>query len=312
MILIAAESRDNKLTKATLECVEAARTSGREGPIAMLVLGSAIAAVAADAARFVEQVLVADLPALASFDAQLRAAAVAQIAQEGEAHTVLTPATKSGRELSARIAARLGWALLEDIVSLNNDTATRYSYLGRVTETLRAQGPAVISTKPGAWVPAAALAEVGEQFDVDLDLPAARVTVLEQIKESTTGPSLGEAATVVAGGRGVGSAEGFEQLITPLAAQLKGAVGATRAVVDAGWRPYAEQVGQTGKTVQPKLYIAVGISGAVQHLSGMSKSGTIVAINKDADAPIFKEADFGITGDVEQIIPAILAELQKN
>jgi electron transfer flavoprotein alpha subunit len=185
-----------------------------------------------------------------------------------------------------------------------------------VTETIEtiggSTGPiAVVTIKPGVFNPSSPRAEAAEQFDVDLNIPAPRLKITGKTVERSSRVGLAEADIVVSGGRGVGSAEGFTQYVEALADQLGAAVGATRAIVDAGWRPYSEQVGQTGKTVQPKLYIAIGISGAVQHLSGMNKSKTIVAINRDAEAPIFKIADYGIIGDVPQLVPAILAELKK-
>jgi electron transfer flavoprotein alpha subunit len=169
----------------------------------------------------------------------------------------------------------------------------------------------VVTIKPGVFNAATPGTEAAEQFDVDLNLPTPRLNVTGKTAERSSRISLSEAEIVVSGGRGVGSAEGFTQYVEALADQLGAAVGATRAIVDAGWRPYSEQVGQTGKTVQPKTYIAIGISGAVQHLSGMNKSKTIVAINRDAEAPIFKIADYGIIGDVTQLVPAILTELKK-
>jgi electron transfer flavoprotein alpha subunit len=316
MILLVVPHAEGKIGKAAYELATAARNVGREGPVIALVLGSGVAAVAAEAARIADQVLVADLPELAQFDPELWSAAVAQIAQEGEAHTILITASRDGRAYSPRVAVKLDAPLLEDVVSAQDRggvlVAERYSFLTRVTETIEAQGTVtVVSVKPGAFAAAQPSPEAAEQFDVDLQLPPRRVTITGKQKEDTGRIALTEADVVVAGGRGVGSPEGFTRLIVGLADQLGAAVGATRAVVDAGWRPYSEQVGQTGKTVQPKAYIAVGISGAVQHVSGMNKSACIVAINKDPDAPIFHFADYGIVGDVQQIVPALIAELRK-
>ena len=316
MILLVVEYANGKVSKSTWEMVTAARELGREAPITALVLGSNIAAVAAEIAKAVDQVLVADLPALAQYDPELWSSAVAQIATEGEASVVLIGGSRSGREYSPRVAIKLDAPLLEDVISLKASgetlTAQRYTYLARVTENIEATGPiAVVTIKPGVFNPASPRAETAEQFDVDLNLPTPRLQVTGKTVERSSRVGLTEADIVVSGGRGVGSAEGFTQYVEALADQLGAAVGATRAIVDAGWRPYSEQVGQTGKTVQPKTYIAIGISGAVQHLSGMNKSKTIVAINRDAEAPIFKIADYGIVGDVTQLVPAILTELKK-
>ena len=317
MILIVAEHTDGKLSKSTFEMTQAARTLGREGPITLLVLGSGIAAVATAAATLGDQVLVADTPDLADYDPELWAAAIAQIAREGEAHTVLMGGSRSGREYSPRVAVKLNAPLIEDAICLKDEAgalvAEHYTFLARVTERVEAAGPVVVVTiKPGAFAPAAPNPSPAEQYDVELTLPTRRVAVTARMTEKSERVSLSDADIVVAGGRGVGSPEGFAELVEGLADQLGAAVGATRAVVDAGWRPYAEQVGQTGKTVQPKVYIAVGISGAVQHLSGMGKSKLIVAFNKDAEAPIFKEADYGVVGDVKEIVPAIIRELKST
>jgi electron transfer flavoprotein alpha subunit len=320
MILVVVEHANGRVSKSTWEMVTAARelaqNMGGEASITALVLGSSIAPIAAEIARGVDQVLVADLPALAQYDPELWSAAVAQIATEGEASVILIGGSRSGREYSPRVAVKLDSPLLEDVISIKTSGETliaqHYIYLARVTETIEATGPlTVVTIKPGVFNPATPRPEAAEQFDVDLNLPTSRLHVTGKTAERSSSVSLTEAEIVVSGGRGVGSSEGFTQYVEALADQLGAAVGATRAIVDAGWRPYSEQVGQTGKTVQPRLYIAIGISGAVQHLSGMNKSKTIVAINRDAEAPIFKLADYGIVGDVPQLVPAILAELKK-
>ena len=316
MILIVAEHANGKLSKSSYELATAARGLKREGGVTALVVGSDVVSVAAAAALIADQVLVADSAELAQYDAEVWSAAVAQIATEGEAEMVLIAGSRSGREYSPRVAVKLDAPLLEDVTSLKDEGgvlhAEHYTFLTRVTERVEAKAPVVVVTvKAGAFAVAAPGSAAAEQFDVDLELPKRRLIVTASTKEKTGRIALTEADIVVSGGRGVGTPEGFVQLVEGLADQLEAAVGATRAVVDAGWRPYSEQVGQTGKTVQPKAYIAVGISGAVQHLSGMNKSKCIVAINKDGDAPIFKIADYGIVGDVKEIVPAMIQELRK-
>ncbi|MHB1839987.1 MAG: electron transfer flavoprotein subunit alpha/FixB family protein [Acidobacteriaceae bacterium] len=316
MILMVVEHANGKLSKSTYEMVTCARELGREGPLTALVLGSATATVANEVALLVDQVLVADHAELAQYDPEIWSAVVAQIASEGDANTVLIGGSRSGREYSPRVAVKLDAPLLEDVVSVTPKddaiSAERYTYLARVTEKVTANAPMIVITpKQAAFAAATPGTQAAEQFDVEPTLPQRRVQITGKSLENTSRISLVEAEIVVAGGRGVGSAEGFRTLVEGLADVLGAAVGATRAIVDTGWRPYSDQVGQTGKTVQPKAYIAIGISGAVQHLSGMGKSKCIIAINKDADAPIFKVADYGIVGDVNEIVPAMIAAVRK-
>ena len=315
MIVVVASFEDNKLSKATYELVTAARQVAGDDPIAILVLGDRVDEVAREATGLAEQILVAASPTLGRYTAEAWAQAVAFVASEGGAKLVLIPGTRSGREYSARVAVRMEAPLLEDIVSLEREgesfLARHYTFLSRVTETVTAEAPVVATVKPGAFDPAPPLIQPGEQFEVDVVLTPDRIQRSDERIEVASSVSLEDAEIVVAGGRGVGSAENFERLVVPLAESLGAAVGATRAVVDAGWRPYAEQVGQTGKTVQPKIYLAVGISGATQHLSGMNKSKLVIAINKDPDAPIFNVADYGLIGDVGAVVPALLEQLRK-
>lgn len=316
MILVVASYAKQRLSKATYELVSAARQLSSANPVAILVVGERVDALAAEAAQLADQVLVGDQPIFSKFNAETWSQAVAWVATEGNARLVLIAGSRSGREYSPRVAVRLGVPLLEDVVSLSLSGpvlhARRYSFLARATETVAAEVPlAVVTVKPGAFAPAEASKTVGEQFELEIEIAPSRVQTFDERTEESSSVSLVDADVVVAGGRGLGSAEAFERLVVPLAKALGAAVGATRAVVDAGWRPYTEQVGQTGKTIQPKIYIAIGISGATQHLSGMNKSKLVIALNKDEDAPIFKVADYGTVGDVRVIVPALLDRLRR-
>ena len=320
MILVISIAQNGRLPKSALELVSAARALSADGSeVRGLVIGEDPASAAAELGRYLGEVLTLSSPRFAAATAELLSAAVAEVARAERADVVLVSASRTGLSFTPRLAVALDAALLEDVIAVEASgdgvEARRYSYLARVTETVRAPAkPVVISVKPGALPVAEAGAGQGSvrAASFDADGFTQRVTVGERTGVKGGRLALDEAKVVVAGGRGLGSAERFAQIVEPLADTLGAGVGSTRAVVDAGWRPYAEQVGQTGKTVAPELYIALGISGAVQHLSGMNRSKVVVAVNKDADAPIFKVADYGIVGDAHEVLPKLTeADLKK-
>lgn len=313
MILLVTEERRGRLKRSAAELVTAARELG--GDAVGLVLGADPGAAAEELAAYLPRVT-ALRGAFAT--AETVAAAAADAARDLGADVVLFAADKLGLSASPRAAVRLGGALLDDVTAVSREggavRAKRFSYLSRVTETVEAlASPVVVSVKTNALAPAG---HAGARGTVEVREAPAPADPSKRVGERTAAQGarlpLEEARVVVAGGRGLGSAERFAAVVEPLAEALGAAVGATRAVVDAGWRPYAEQVGQTGKTVAPELYVALGISGAVQHLSGMNRAKVIVAVNKDADAPIFKVADYGIVGDVASVGPALLEAVKET
>lgn len=316
MILFLAEHANGKLKKSAFELITASQTlAGKLGKeVVGLVLGADVSA-AQELAKYTNVITVQDA-VLGDVRAETYASVLTTLVKELNATALLVSASRSGLSFSPRVAMRLDAPLLEDITSLdvqdNHIIATRLTYLARVTETVKALSfPVVISVKPNIF-PIATSGTAGkvETKIVALSEQDQRVKVGEKSSARTGRVALEEADLVVTGGRGVGSSEGFSKLVEPLADSLGAGVGATRAVVDAGWRPYGEQVGQTGKTVAPKAYFALGVSGAVQHMSGMNRSKYIVAVNKDPDAPIFKVADYGIVGDVNTVVPALLEALK--
>ncbi len=320
-VLVVGEVRDSHPTGASLEAVGAALSlaGGGEGVVGFLA-GSRARSAAADFGRYgVRDVVVAEGPGWDGAPAGALAAPVAQVAVEKGSDTIVLGGTTFGRDLVGRLAARWNAAAASGVTELRASdgalTVRRPVFGGRATETRRLEGARrVVALRPHAF---AAPGESGVEPRVTPlagegpsgPFGAAQRTAVVAVGGGT-GPGLTDAAVVVSGGRGLRAPENFP-LVEQLAASLGAAVGASRAVTDAGWRPTSFQVGQTGKAVSPQLYIAVGISGAIQHLVGMVSSRVIVAINSDASAPIFKVADYGIVGDLFQIVPALTAEVRR-
>ena len=319
-ILVFAEVRGGELRKVALEAMSAGRTlAGQDGEVhAVLAGASGIGARAATlAAHGADVVLVTEHAAFERYNGEALAALIAARAKAGSYRAVVFSASVHGRELGPRVAARLDAGFVADAVGLELQgdalVARHPINTGKLTATLAIAGsPAVVSVRPGMFpVTEAQRAGRVEQVAPAGDPSTSRVVVTALEQGSNAKLDLSEAPIVVSGGRGLKAAENFRLLEDLAGAFGRAAVGCTRAVSDDGWRPHSDQIGQTGRTVSPDLYLALGISGAVQHLAGMRTSRTIVAINKDREAPIFKVADYGIVGDVLEIVPALTAAVRE-
>ncbi|HWE43248.1 MAG TPA: electron transfer flavoprotein subunit alpha/FixB family protein [Gemmatimonadaceae bacterium] len=312
-----AEQRGGELRKVALEVVTAARTladaTGGGEVHALLAGAPGIAAKAAAlGAHGADVVHVAEHAAFTNANPEAAAALAAAVIRQSGVRAAVFAASAEGRDLAPRVAAKLGVGLVSDVTGLSasGDTieAKHPTHTGKVIATIALTGsPAIVAVRPNVFTakPNAKAGRV-ETAAPPVDPGASRVVVKEMRGGGKAKLDLSEAPVIVSGGRGLKAAENFK-LVEDLAAAFgDAAVGATRAVTDDGWRPHSDQIGQTGRVVSPELYVAVGISGAIQHLAGMRTSRTIVAINKDREAPIFKLADYGIVGDVFEILPPLI------
>lgn len=316
-ILVLAKIENGVPSRSTLELLGAAQTlaTGLQEPICAGLLGGGNAAVFYGYG--VEVVYRVDHPLLKEYQADLHLFALERMAQAADPRVFLLPGNSLGRDLAARLAFRVQGGVVTDVIDVDVQASgktprfTRQAYGGKAVAVMTPKTlPVVATLKPRTFDPAAPAGEKqGKEVTVEapLDPGQARTRLVERVQEETTGVKLEDARVVVSGGRGLGGPEGFDVLVE-LARVLNGAVGASRAATDAGWVPSSMQVGQTGKTVSPDLYIAVGISGATQHVAGISGAKTIVAINIDPECSIFKVAHLGIVGDYRTIIPTLTAK----
>ncbi len=313
-VLVFAETRGGQPRKVTLEAVTVGRQLADQlgGQVHAIVAGPpGVSGVAATlGAHGADLVFACEDPSLAHYQSDACAALVAARMSAAAYRAVVFSASAQGKDLAPRVAAKLRTTIASDVTSFRVDGAalvvTHPGYTGKVVQTLRlTASPAVLSVRPGAVAAAAAARDARVESVALPALPASRVLTTDTVLGDSKKLDLGEAPVIVSGGRGLKAAEHFK-LVEDLAAAFgNAAVGATRAVTDEGWRPHSDQIGQTGRLVSPDLYVAVGISGAIQHLAGMRTSRCIVAINKDKEAPIFKVADYGIVGDVFEVVPAL-------
>jgi electron transfer flavoprotein alpha subunit len=319
-ILVWIENFKGHAASISHEALGAARAIADGGSVTAAVFGPNADALAKESiALGADRAFTCEDATFADFRPEPVVALLAHLAQETSADVVVLGASTRGREVSGALAAALDAGALADVTALElaagNLVATRPVYAGKLLSTLvAARKPVIITTRSRAFPkPEADAARSGEITSVSpvLAEDAIASKVVEFVAEGEGEVSLGDARIIVSGGRGVGGPDGFKP-VTELAKALGGALGASRAAVDAGWIPYAHQVGQTGRTVAPDLYIACGISGAIQHQAGMRTSKVIVAVNTDPEAPIFKLARYGIVGDLFKIVPALTAEFKKR
>lgn len=322
-ILVFCEQRDGRLKRVGLEALgQACRLSQMSSSdVVALVVGSSVGSLTQELADHgASRILLAEDPALTYYSSELFTTIVADTAKALEPVAIMMGATSMGRDLAPKLAARLKSALMQDCVALEMEAggsliATRPIYGGKLRAVVKAKKPImqIVTLRPTAFSPlkpkpTAAVSVERLTVSCESVRPMARV---HEIQQTVGGKKeLTEATIIVSGGRGLKAPQNFK-LLEDLASALGAAVGASRAVVDAGWRPHSDQVGLTGQTVSPQLYVACGISGAIQHLAGMSSARTIVAINSNPNAPIFKLATYGIVGDLFEIVPLLTEEVKK-
>jgi len=316
-VFVIAEQRDGALRKVSFELASAARKLADQtgDEVSAILLGSGIESLAAELGKFgVDKVFVGDNAALEPYVTEAHAQVVAKILKDNDASIALFGASVQGKDLSARVAAKLAGGLATDCTDVKIDggklVAIRPMYAGKCFgEVAFNTTPAMASLRPNVFA-AVENAKAAAVTKVDVAVDAPKSKILEVQKDTSGKVDLTEANIIVSGGRGMKGPDEYK-ILEELADVLKGTVGASRAAVDAGWRPQKDQVGQTGKVVSPNLYIACGISGAIQHLAGMSSSKCIVAINKDAEAPIFTKADFGVVDDLFKVVPELTNACKK-
>ena len=314
-VLAVTEQRDGKFRKITYEVLSEGRrladSLGTE--LTALLIGAEVEGLAAELGAYgADKIIVAEHASLAEYLTDSYTKVVADISATVDPQVIILGASTQGKDLAARLAARLDAGLAMDCVAVRADggnvIATRPLYGGKIKAEVALSGkPQIVATRPNA-MRIEASAKAGSVEKVAVDPGESQLKFVEKALE-TGKVELTEADVVVSGGRGMGGTD--YSLVEALAEALGGAVGASRSAVDEGWRPHADQVGQTGKVVSPNLYIALGISGAIQHLAGMSSSKVIVAVNKDSEAPIFSKADYGVVGDLFEIVPLITEEVKK-
>jgi electron transfer flavoprotein alpha subunit len=312
-VLVLVEHVDGAPKKVTFELLTLARSLGE--PAAVFVGNGADNAKEKLGEYGATKIYVAGDNELDGYLVAPKAEVLAQIAQQSSPAAILVASSPEGKEVAARLAVKLDSGVLTDAVGIEAGLVAKQSIFGGAINVSAkvSKGTPIITVRPNSTAPEAAPAQpTEEQVSVTLSDVAKKAKVLDRVSEKKGGrPELTEAAIVVSGGRGLGEGSNFS-LIEKLADSLGAAVGASRAATDAGWYPHTNQVGQTGKTVSPQLYMAVGISGAIQHRAGMQTSKTIVAINKDPEAPIFELVDFGVVGDLFNVVPQLTDEIEKR
>jgi electron transfer flavoprotein alpha subunit len=313
VILVIAEHRDGKLNRATLETIAAAQSAG--GQIKVAVLGSDVDGIAKEvAAADVAELVTVDDPALKDYTADGFVMALEQLIAAEKPERVFLPHTYQTRDFAPALAARIKWPLVTDCVAVKGSGYVRPMFQGKLQADIAVDGPHLATFQIGAFradaIKNGASAATVRKAAITIDASRIRQKPEAPFKEAKQAVDLSQAERIVSVGRGIKGQEHL-QLAQQLAQAMGAEIAASRPICDAGWLPMDRQIGSSGQTVAPKLYVALGISGAIQHLVGMKGARTIVAINKDPEAPIFEIADYGIAGDLFEVVPAMIAELNK-